>query len=191
MRPAIVVGLAMLASFLSACGGTVDLDEGEARRGGGSDATAREGTNTTPSMPTAPTRLPQPFPCVGHAVTWTTEGGWPGGRNASSTITSCRTYEHVFYPSGSNGVASRCSVELESAGSFTIQELTAAMEDPVVQSAFMRGGTIGKLHSAADGVDDLVLLHGGRLTIGYDVAKQLTHLVEVLRAIDERECPQG
>ena len=187
MRQAILVGLFALGRFVTACGGGVEAPSEDGPTSGvpRGDSPA---AGADPSIPSAPT--PQPLPCVGHPVMWTTAGGWPG-RHASSTITSCRTYEHVYYPDGINGPAARCSAELKSAGSFTIDELTAAMDDKDVQSAFARGGEIGTMRSGADGVDDLVVLHGGNLTIGYGVPKALEHLVEVLRAIDEHECPMG
>lgn len=90
-----------------------------------------------------------------------------------------------------NGEPVRCRVELESVGSSTLAELNAAMDEKEVQSAFTRGGEIGNLRSPSDGVDDRVVLHGGKLTIGGGAPEPVAHLVELLRGIDAKECPAG
>jgi hypothetical protein len=171
MRQAFVI-VSLLTGLTIGCGGIA-----HEREGGEPDATSASSASAAADTPSAPE-----IPCVGHVLTWTGDGGW-GGPFPSSSITGCRSYERT------DGSA-RCASQLRTAGLWTLRDLTAAIEDPVVVAAFARGGAIGHLASPYDGVDVLLHLDGAKLLIGKEPPEPLVHLLEVLRDIDIAECPE-
>jgi hypothetical protein len=169
--------VSLLTGLAAACGGVVDDGAAPAE---GAAAVAETRSSSPPSPP--------PTPCVGHVLTWTGDGGWVSV-HAASSITGCRNYERKYR--NKDGENARCASELRTAGLWTLRDLTAAIEDPIVLAAFERGGAIGHLASPADGIDDLLFLDGAKLLIGRDPPAPLVHLLEVLRDVDIAECPEA